>query len=513
MSADTTDNRPRLAIVIEGSRSHADHRALTALAHTATERGCVVSVLHHGLGRLSRHRLRQKLRTFAPDLFVVSGAASLAEVRPLATLRGKPIVACYWPHGVVHNPHARASHTSDSAVLPSHAIIGSDAQRQAIDATFGRQREWSSSRVHLFLAPSDEQPPDPQQLRALCELLTELCGERSHRSIGHGLLRASAARVLTAVTRPRSLSLAYHQVVTELRGVDLNLVVSASTFERQIRLLLSRGYRPLTQAAQAQELVSGRVSDGPSLAVSFDDGYLDTLTVAAPILKSLGVPFTVYFISDILANKIALLWYELVQHALAATDTSRQALAVLQADSSLAATLSERAPGFVQLPTVLTVLKRLPEAQRRQMCDRLWDEVGPRVLARSELPRYLDRDGAKQLLSLGAELSSHTCQHPILTRTTDEELRHELTASRQFLLDLVGQCPGLAYPNGDSDDRVESAAQAAGYDYAVRIAPCAGPPKPYRIGRQMISELSGLGIGGSFSEQVFLAKLFRGQGG
>lgn len=511
MSADSTDNRPRLAMVIEGSRSHADHRALTALAKTATELGCAVTVLHHGLGRLSRHRLRQKLRAFAPDLFVVSGAASLAEVRPLATLSGKPIVACYWPHGVIHNPHAPQS--SQRALLPSHAIIATDDQRKALETAFASQRAWSSSRVHQFLAPSDEQSPDPQQLRALCELLTELCGERAHRSFGHGLLKASAARVLTAVARPRPLSLAYHQVVPELRGVDLNLVVSASTFERQIRLLLSRGYRPLTQAAQAAELLSGTPSSRPSLAVSFDDGYLDTLTVAAPILKSLGVPFTVYFISDILAKRSSLPWYELVQHSLAATETSAQALAVLRSEPALGELNASSGPGFSLIPTVMMVLKRLSNVERRRICARLWDEVGSRVMARPQTPRYLDSDGAKQLLSFGAELSSHTCQHPILTQTTDAELQHELSASRRFLLDVAGQCPGLAYPNGDSDGRVEAAAQAAGYDYAVRIAPSAGPPKPYRLGRQMISELSGLGLDGSFSEQIFLAKLLRGQGG
>lgn len=510
MSADTTDNRPRLAMVIEGSRSHADHRALTALARTATELGCAVELLHHGLGRLSRFRLRQKLRAFAPDLFVVSGAASLAEVRPLATLRGTPIVACYWPHGVVHNPHSPSSHASQKLVLPSHAIIGTDAQRQALETMCAGQPAFLSSRVHLVAASSDDEPPSSQQLHALCELLTELCGERAHRSIGHGLLKASAARVLTALSRPRSLSLAYHQVSSELRGVDLNLVVSASTFERQIRLLLSRGYRPMTQAAQAKELLSGAPSDSPSLAVSFDDGYLDTLTVAAPILKSLGVPFTVYFISDILAQKSSLPWYELVQHALAATETSARSLAVLRSEPSLASLSGARVPSFRLIPTVLMILKRLSDAERRELCARLWESVGADVMARPLTPRYLDSDGAKQLLTFGAEISSHTCQHPILTRTTDEELHHELSASRQFIVDLAGQCPGLAYPNGDSDGRVEAAAQAAGYDYAVRIAPEAGPAKPYRLGRQMISELSGLGIGGSFSEQVFLAKLLRG---
>ena len=86
MPAEPTDRRPRIAMVIEGSRSQADHHALSLLAETAGALGVQVTVLHHGLGRLARFRLRQKLRGLAADLFVVSGAASLEEVRRLATV-------------------------------------------------------------------------------------------------------------------------------------------------------------------------------------------------------------------------------------------------------------------------------------------------------------------------------------------------------------------------------------------------------------------------------------------
>ena len=95
MSADAIDKKPRLAIVIEGSRSQADHRALSMLAEAASAIGLSVQVLHHGLGRLARFRLRQQLRGFSADLYLVSGAASLTEVRRLATLAGKPVAVSY----------------------------------------------------------------------------------------------------------------------------------------------------------------------------------------------------------------------------------------------------------------------------------------------------------------------------------------------------------------------------------------------------------------------------------
>ncbi len=511
MSADAIDKKPRLAIVIEGSRSQADHRALSMLAEAASAIGLSVQVLHHGLGRLARFRLRQQLRGFSADLYLVSGAASLTEVRRLATLAGKPVVACYWPHGVVHNLHLHR-HPEDGSTkrpLPSHAIIGTETQRQAVHAFASGAQPWPMERLHTFPVPQGEAAPSPELLRDIVELLIELLGERSHRSLGHGLLKASAARVLTVVTRPRTLSLAYHQVVRELRGVDPNLVVGATTFERQVKALLVRGYRPVLQADQAKELLGAEPSREPSFAISFDDGYLDTLTVAAPILKSLGVPFTVYCITDLVTGKHKLPWYELVQHALASASIAGHALAVLGQFDSLRRVLTHGLPGFRLVPSVMQTLKALADGEREKVCAALWDEVGNAVLARPQVPRYLDRESVQQLLTFGAEVSSHTCRHPILTRLSDAELLHELRESKRLLSELVGQCPGLSYPNGDSDERVEAAVQAAGYEYAVRIEPVAGTPQRFRLGRQMVSELLGMGLDGSFSEKIFLAKLLR----
>lgn len=507
------DSRPRLAVVIEGSRSQSDHRALSLVAQSISAQGITVKVLHHGLGRLARFRLRQQLRGFAADLFVVTGDASLAEVHSLATLAGKPVVVCYWPHGEVHNVHMHRAETKDRVkrAVPSHAVIGTAEQRQALGLYFGPSPAWSEERIHQVPLALDDQPPSPEILLDIAELLIECLGEQTDRALGRGLIKASAARVLSAVSRPKALSLAYHQVVRELRGVDLNLVVGATTFERQVRALLARGYRPLTQEAQIQELLSPKPSVPPSFAISFDDGYLDTLEVAAPILQSLGVPFTVYCISDLVSGKRRLPWYELVQHALFSSRTADRTQRLLAQCDSLRQVLAESAevPGFLRLPAVLRACKQLDDTVREQVCAALWDALGDEVLSRPHVPRYLDAAGVQRLTTFGVEISSHTCRHPILTLVSDSELQRELVESRRLLSELVGRCPGLAYPNGDSDARVEAAAQAAGYDYAVRIEPESGPTKRYRIGRQMVSELFGMGMGGGFSEKIFFAKLLR----
>jgi peptidoglycan/xylan/chitin deacetylase (PgdA/CDA1 family) len=70
----------------------------------------------------------------------------------------------------------------------------------------------------------------------------------------------------------------------------------------------------------------------------------------------------------------------------------------------------------------------------------------------------------REIVELGIDVGSHTCSHPHLPELSDEELRRELTESRQRLEDELGRpCKYLAYPFGEQDARVRAAARAAGY--------------------------------------------------
>jgi peptidoglycan/xylan/chitin deacetylase (PgdA/CDA1 family) len=81
----------------------------------------------------------------------------------------------------------------------------------------------------------------------------------------------------------RPLVLCYHSVSY---GWDHALAVTPRAFERQLRSLLRRGYRPLA---------SGDLLRGPrrGLHVTFDDAYRSVLG-AVPTLRRLGLPATVF---------------------------------------------------------------------------------------------------------------------------------------------------------------------------------------------------------------------------
>jgi peptidoglycan/xylan/chitin deacetylase (PgdA/CDA1 family) len=70
----------------------------------------------------------------------------------------------------------------------------------------------------------------------------------------------------------------------------------------------------------------------------------------------------------------------------------------------------------------------------------------------------------------GIAVGSHAISHPHLTTLSDDELRRELTESKQEIEDrLRRSCDDLAYPYGEHDARVREAARAAGYEIAYAL--------------------------------------------
>lgn len=91
--------------------------------------------------------------------------------------------------------------------------------------------------------------------------------------------------------------LAYHGVHPDQPDkITVNLV----SFHAQMRSLARRGLKGVTLGEFCAEARSGGRWPSRSVALTFDDGYVDCWTFAAPILKELGFTATVFIITDLL---------------------------------------------------------------------------------------------------------------------------------------------------------------------------------------------------------------------
>ncbi len=82
-----------------------------------------------------------------------------------------------------------------------------------------------------------------------------------------------------------------------------DLSTTPARFERQISLLVKRGYRGMTFTEAVSSPQGGRV-----LVVTFDDAYRSVIELGRPILDRLGLPATVFAPTDFIGSEAPMRW-------------------------------------------------------------------------------------------------------------------------------------------------------------------------------------------------------------
>lgn len=215
--------------------------------------------------------------------------------------------------------------------------------------------------------------------------------------------------------------------------------------------------------AALRDLTEGRPLPPRAVVITFDDGYRDNLTLAAPLLQQLGLPATVFFVPGILSGQVNPWWERLgwafTQATVDTVDWEGQHLALSSAGGRRRA-----------LDRVAEGLKHRDWRQREAAVDELVALLSP---AGSYDPGelFLDWEGARGLVRAGVAIGSHSMVHAILSEEPAPAQRADLLESRRVLeAQLQLGVTLLAYPNGtrrDYDTATIAAAEAAGYTHAV----------------------------------------------
>lgn len=92
--------------------------------------------------------------------------------------------------------------------------------------------------------------------------------------------------------------LLYHAIGSRLEHDSYGMSIRPDLFERHVAILAK------TRWANVEDLSEGQESRHPlRIAVTLDDGYKDTLEVAAPILQKYKIPFTVFVTTSFIESK------------------------------------------------------------------------------------------------------------------------------------------------------------------------------------------------------------------
>ena len=288
----------------------------------------------------------------------------------------------------------------------------------------------------------------------------------------------------------RRLVLLYHRVGCPQHD-PFALSVGPRQFQDHLDILRSH-----CQMVTLDELLDPRTADHSVLAsVTFDDGYVDNLRTALPILQEAGIPAT-FFICTGCMGDVRGFWWDRVATAIAAADSVAPAFELTE-EIALAGDLSS--PDARRL-TTLTIAGRLQGMYPSQR-DRLVEELEGVLLAKTKGSRescpVLDEAGVRELGSQElAQLGAHTHGHPKLSVLTREEQLAEINCSAALLEKITGTRPRfVAYPYGGAQDYNEDsclAARAAALDAAFvnHGGPFDPERHPYRIPRWYVPPLS-----------------------
>jgi len=265
--------------------------------------------------------------------------------------------------------------------------------------------------------------------------------------------------------------LMYHRVAAAAAD-PWRLCVESARFESQIRAL--RQYFDLVPLIEFRDhLVRGRHSR-PVAAITFDDGYLDNLAVAKPILERHAAPATVFVITGFVGRGGKFWWDRLTDALMVAGELP--ARLDLQSESG----------HFDWEDPALTLPGYRGRAARRRLHDRLWawlcdqpDPVRATVLERLEhwsgqpaasdpMSRPMTADEIRELASGGLiDIGAHTMTHPRLSRLSSAEKAMQIERSRDDCRQILGRDPRcFSYPNGDHDPESVELVRKAGFTVA-----------------------------------------------
>ena len=230
---------------------------------------------------------------------------------------------------------------------------------------------------------------------------------------------------------------------------------------------------PLDQAAQ--RLAEGTLP-ARALAITFDDGYADNHDVALPILARHGLPAAFFIATGYLDG--GRMFNDSIIESVRLTQRPGLDLRDMFEDDQARYALSSMAQRRAAIDNIIPRIKYFQVDERNKLVEMIAHR------ADVKLPDDLMMTSAQvvAMRRAGMQIGAHTVSHPILARLSADDVRREMTESRRFLEQLLGERVGLfAYPNGkpelDYNASCVAAVREGGFDAAFTTAWAAGHRK------------------------------------
>jgi peptidoglycan/xylan/chitin deacetylase (PgdA/CDA1 family) len=217
-------------------------------------------------------------------------------------------------------------------------------------------------------------------------------------------------------------------------------------FYRFMRKLKKKGH-PLSMADVMEHHANGEPYPPRAFAITFDDGFENNYSVAAPILSDFGIPATFYITTGFVENNY-MSWIDRIEYCLESTPAGR--ICLPWAQDSYPFGSAEDKIGL--LAHLRDYVKQNESIDVDRLACEIFFQCGLDIVEQSDDPLDLKMNW-QQVKELDNDdnfiIGGHTHRHMILSYLRQDELEDEIRTSVEFLEQKAGICsPHYSYPEG-----------------------------------------------------------------
>jgi len=269
--------------------------------------------------------------------------------------------------------------------------------------------------------------------------------------------------------------LRYHAVSSDQDPTPLyagpDITIPRGLFAAQMRFL-RHAYAPVPLAAVVEALARGGAPAPGTVVVTLDDGYADNYHEAFPVLRELGVPATVYVVSETM-DEGPMLWMAELRAAVMASAKPSVRVEIGGGHEFPLGDVEQRQRTIKDLTNVLVPVDA---ALRRRILTTIRAELGVNGAA-SLAGSMLTSHQIRALHEGGVVIGAHTQTHSNMTLLAPEQVRAEIAGSRERIEAVLGApVRDFAYPNTGGryphfNERVAAIVRDLGFRSAATSAP------------------------------------------
>jgi peptidoglycan/xylan/chitin deacetylase (PgdA/CDA1 family) len=264
--------------------------------------------------------------------------------------------------------------------------------------------------------------------------------------------------------------LMYHSIPTpqEAQWMDPCNCLSAKIFEQQMKFL-SQHRQVISIEQLTQQLEKGEPIRRGTVAITFDDGYRNNFTIAAPILAKYNLPATLYLATGYISAKKNQ-WIDTLYAAFRTGSKYRLHLSSL-ADRRLKDwNLKDQAQREQAYSEISSYLIEADIVQRQELLTEIDRQLAPTAYP----PRLtLTWDEVRQMQQQypNITLGVHTSNHLDLS-IHSEKTAQEMETSVQQMVAAIGTRPKhLSFPYNRYNAQAQAQVAAAQFSSAVAVGP------------------------------------------